>query len=95
MSEAEVIFKICYHAVFRRSVKDFLMINKFCLPLITCSFLHCSELCLNSHLLLQQLDSFEDVLNNLTEKYFDLCFGHLEYDNKVEEEEVCNMRCFK
>jgi hypothetical protein len=58
---------------------------------VICSFLHCSELSLNSHLLLQQLDSFEDVLNNLTEKYFDLCFGHFEFGNKVEEVEVCTI----
>jgi hypothetical protein len=80
---------------FRRTVKDFLKAYKFFLLHITCSFLHCSELSLNSHLLLQQLDSFEDVLNNLTEKYFDLCFGHFKSDYKVEEEEVCCMHYFK
>lgn len=72
---------------------EFLEANKFFLLHVTCSFLRCSELSLNSHLLLQQLNSFEDVLNNLTKKYFDLCFGQYEYEleNKVDEEEVCDM----
>ena len=38
--------------------------------------MQCSESNLRSHLLLQQLDCFERVLDNLVERYYSICFDN-------------------
>ena len=47
------------------------------IPNYLCSFMQCSESSLRSHFLLQQLDCFESVLNNLVERYYSICFDEL------------------
>lgn len=49
------------------------------------SFTVCSESSLRSHLLLQQLDSFENVLENLVERYYDICYNELNISSKLTE----------
>ena len=49
------------------------------------SFTLCSESSLRSHLLLQQLDSFENVLENLVQRYYDICYNELDVSSKLTE----------
>ena len=46
----------------------------------------CSESSLRSHLLLQQLDSFEIVLNDLIERYYNICFDELNATSRITKQ---------
>ena len=45
--------------------------------------MQCSESSLRSHLLLQQLDCFESVLDNLVERYYSICFDELNSSSRL------------